>query len=1007
MFKTSAFKSSIKLIILLVLASCVTQILGYAFSIHVLKIPLFGYNNINPISSICILAVASCYFLLPYKHQTIWRTVILVCLTAVCLISTIRLLHIFFPATMPEIDLLLFPEAALGQESFSARMSSSTAICFMLINAALGLLLWTDVKQIKTIQVLLIGTVLITYFSLIGYLFNVPEFFSAMPFLPMSFATAILTMPTAIAFLSVHPHAGFLKEFDRKLVGGRLASSLLPFLFITPILIGYIRLVAQAWLGFSTELGIASLVSSISLLALIQLYITIRSLNKRDLIRLNLEQEIVQKNQQVEEQSQQVHATNIKLLEANKEIQASNEEAQATLEELLASNESLNSVNEKLEAVNIQLQEAQQTIHQQASELVNSKERERALSEANLTAILDTTDHGYILLDEHYVVRSFNRAYHDLIKRNVKISLSIGSNIMSIVEPDREELFRNALKEVRSGKKVQYERPMIFDNKTHWIMISISPVIAVEKFEGYCIAMIDQTALKQAQLETQEERNLLRVLIDHLPINIYVKDLQSRKILANKAEYEYLGFSSETEVLGKSDWDLFPTESATISIAEDQSVFEGEIIINRETLNEKKDGQHRAFLVSKVPLRNASGEINGLVGISIDISERKQNESAIRVSNERYEAVALATNDAIWDWDLHREYVDWNHGLERIFNYSNTPQTHQVDFLLSKVHPDDLHILSDLDNLFKNIQTHWAASYRFMDGHGVYRYIFNRAYILYDNKKAIRVIGAMQDITEIMQYRLHLEELVAQRTKELEAALLKEKEIVEMRSRFVTMASHEFRTPLTTISMLVDYIHRYRDKLNAAQIDERMNIIQRQITHMVNLLDDVLMVGKAETGKITPQFGFIPSSWFAEIVQELIFARQHPIKLKTGVLPDRFYTDEKLLRNIVGNLLVNAIKFSPAHEEVVLDVQFVIDCWVIRVKDHGPGIFPEDQQKIFEPFFRSKHTETIQGTGLGLSIVKNAVDLLQGEIMVETVPGAGSEFIVKLPVLSVEVLNGY
>lgn len=984
---------------LLVIVSCVTQTLGYVFNIEVLKIPLLGYNHINPITSICILLIAICYFLIFINHHVIWRTVIRVCIGSVLIISILRLFNIF-SASFPEIDLLLLKEA-LSQESFSARMSSSTAICFILICAVYSLILGANKKQIKTIQILLSGVVLITYFSLIGYLFRVPEFFNAMPFLPMSFATAILTLPIAIALLSLHPHAGFLKEFDRKLVGGRLASALLPFLLITPIAIGYIRLLAQEWFGFSTELGIASLVSSISLLAIVQLYITIRSLNKRDLVRLNLEQEIIQKNQQVEEQWQHIQATNLKLLEANQEIQASNEEAQATLEELMASHESLNSVNEKLEAVNTQLQEAQLTIQQQASELIDSKERERALSEANLRAILDTTDHGYILLDEHYVVRSFNRAYQNLIKRNIKISLSIGSNIMSIVEPGREKLFLNALKEVRSGKKVQYERPMIFDNKTHWILISISPVIASEKFEGYCIAMIDQTALKEAQLQTQEERNLLRILIDHLPINIYVKDLQSRKILANKAEYEYLGFNSETDVLGKSDWDLFPTESATLSIAEDQTVFEGRSIINRETLNQKKDGQQRAFMISKVPLRKASGEVNGLVGISIDISDRKQNELALRLSNERYEAVALATNDAIWDWDLKQQTVDWNHGLERMFSYDNTPQTHQVDFLLSKVHPDDAHILSELDTLFKNLQTHWAASYRFMDAKGEYRHVFNRAYILYDNEKPLRVIGAMQDITEIMQYRLHLEELVAQRTQELEAALSKEKEIIEMRSRFVTMASHEFRTPLTTISVLVDYIHRYRDKLAIAQINERISIIQRQINHMVTLLDDVLMVGKTETGKINLDFKFIPTGWFTEIVQDLIITRQHPIKLQAGQLPVSFYTDEKLLRNIVINLLVNAIKFSPANEDVILKIEFRINCWIISIKDNGPGILPEDREKIFEPFYRSKHTEAVQGTGLGLAIVKNAVDILKGEIIVETTPGSGSEFIVKLPELSV------
>lgn len=159
--------------------------------------------------------------------------------------------------------------------------------------------------------------------------------------------------------------------------------------------------------------------------------------------------------------------------------------------------------------------------------------------------------------------------------------------------------------------------------------------------------------LELARKKISEEQILLRTIIDNIPINIYVKDKHSRKILANRHEWEYLGAHNEAEVIGKSDHDIYPSKSAVISNAEDQKVFSGKSIIARETFNFKKDGTEKWFLISKVPLRNDTGEIVGLVGVSIDITERKNAnlelekllERLTQLNNEKNQFMSMATHD--------------------------------------------------------------------------------------------------------------------------------------------------------------------------------------------------------------------------------------------------------------------------------------------------------------------------------------------------------------------------
>ena len=255
-----------------------------------------------------------------------------------------------------------------------------------------------------------------------------------------------------------------------------------------------------------------------------------------------------------------------------------------------------------------------------------------------------------------------------------------------------------------------------------------------------------------------------------------------------------------------------------------------------------------------------------------------------------------------------------------------------------------------------------------------------------------------QDVTELAEYRRSLEMKVEERTRELKRALQKEKEVVEMKSRFVSIASHEFRSPLSSIKFETNLIKRNKG-IDHKKLNQRLEAIEKQTSHMNRLLDDVLTYGKCETGKIQLIDSIIPLKEFLNRIIEEVSHRPegHLIKTDYRQLPDVIRTDEKLFRSILINLLTNAIKFSPGKEQVYLTVEGSNIQITVKVRDEGIGIPVEELNKIFEPFLRGKGVGKIQGTGLGLSIVKKSVELLNGAIQIESDVNKGTTFIVTIP----------
>lgn len=182
-------------------------------------------------------------------------------------------------------------------------------------------------------------------------------------------------------------------------------------------------------------------------------------------------------------------------------------------------------------------------------------------------------------------------------------------------------------------KSYQIEKRYQRKNQTMvWVLRSVSLIRDAEGKPSYFIAhTMDISQRRKAEQVIKDERKLLRTLINNIPVNIFIKDLNSRKTLVNQKEIEYAGFRNERDILGKSDYDLYPKDTADISVAEDKAIIDsGESIIDKETFSLKYDGSTHWFLTSKIPLRNENDVITGLLGVSYDISERKKAEEVLK-----------------------------------------------------------------------------------------------------------------------------------------------------------------------------------------------------------------------------------------------------------------------------------------------------------------------------------------------------------------------------------------
>lgn len=275
------------------------------------------------------------------------------------------------------------------------------------------------------------------------------------------------------------------------------------------------------------------------------------------------------------------------------------------------------------------------------------------------------------------------------------------------------------------------------------------------------------------------------------------------------------------------------------------------------------------------------------------------------------------------------------------------------------------------------------------------------------------VMGLVSDVTrrrrvekELQRTNAELEERVEQRTMELlstqedlRQALEAEKEINALKSRFVSMASHEFRTPLSTIMSSVDLLARYTEGMQEERVHKHIERIRAKVRELTAMLNEFLSLDKLEQGLVACSPTEVDVVHLAiELIEELRALAKPGQEIHYDHMGDdrTVFQDRNMLHNVLSNLLSNAIKYSPENKRIDLFTEISDGRFIIRVKDEGIGIPEEDQQHLFERFFRASNAFTVQGTGLGLNIVRKYLDLMGGDISFESKPGTGTTFTAEL-----------
>jgi signal transduction histidine kinase len=278
---------------------------------------------------------------------------------------------------------------------------------------------------------------------------------------------------------------------------------------------------------------------------------------------------------------------------------------------------------------------------------------------------------------------------------------------------------------------------------------------------------------------------------------------------------------------------------------------------------------------------------------------------------------------------------------------------------------------------------------------------------LNENGKPYQYLAIRSDITqrklaeeEILQINADLENKVTERTLELTEALKREQELSEMKSRFVSLASHEFRTPLSAILSSISLVDHYKTTEQEEKRKKHIDRIKASVRNLTDILDDFLSLDKLEQGKteVICQEISLP-----EFIKDIVEEMEGMVRKKNQNIhvnfngPGEVYQDKKILRNILLNLLSNAVKYSPEGKDIYVEVSEKGDQAIFSVRDEGIGIPEEAQKELFGKFFRASNAYAIQGTGLGLNIVKKYVELLGGDISFVSKENEGSTFTVEIP----------
>lgn len=502
-------------------------------------------------------------------------------------------------------------------------------------------------------------------------------------------------------------------------------------------------------------------------------------------------------------------------------------------------------------------------------------------------------------------------------------------------------------------------------------------------------ASLEESQRARAEYLLRESEEKFKALFALSPLGMARVSWDGRFLQVNDSFARILGRKPD-EVLTLSYWDVTPREyeereRAVLTMLQQTGRFGP---YEKEYLH--RDGHRVPITINGMVVKSPDGA-DDIWGIVEDITERKRSEATLRESEEKFRALFEASSQGVMLHDEH-QYLEVNPAIVEMLGYGSANEL--IGLHPSKTSPPiqpsgeatDALAQKYIQECFANgsVRFDWVAQRK--DGTLIpVEVILTR--IQWGGRQIIQ--AAVNDISQRKQAEA-----------ELLKSLAREKELGQLKSNFVSMVSHEFRTPLGVIMSSAEILDTYLDQLSPEDRREQLLSINKNARRMAGLMEEVLVLGMVESGKMD----FQPAQLnFAALCQRLVDELQSatvgkcPIRISMSDDAADIFADERLLQHIFINLLSNAVKYSPAGSPVALEIERAGVNAICRIRDRGMGIPEADIERLFSAFYRGSNASLVPGTGLGLTIVKRCVELHRGEIKVESIVGCGTTVTVRLP----------
>ncbi len=530
-----------------------------------------------------------------------------------------------------------------------------------------------------------------------------------------------------------------------------------------------------------------------------------------------------------------------------------------------------------------------------------------------------------------------------------------------------------------------------YDGSYRWVeangRVELDEAGQAVRFPG---VLLDHGERRRVEAERDQATALLRTFIEAVPGVVYAKDRDGRLIIGNRGVAELLGMPHEAYI-GHTDLEVLadPAQAEAV-MATDRRIMESGVAEQVEEHIQLADGSPAWWLSTKAPMRDAGGEVIGLIGASLDITDRKRIDSELRLSQQRNALALDVAQLGTWSWDCASALLSVDARTAEICGVPLESGPFTLEDVVRAVHPDDWPRVQAGLRAAQSPERDGRFSQEFRvvrpSGRVVWTMARGQATFLGDGDErvAATMIGTVFDVTE----RRHMLESLEQADRR--------------KDEFLAMLAHELRNPLAPIGTAAQLLKMAPG--DEAHVAQTAQIIARQVTHMTEMVDDLLDVSRVTRGLV--EFDREPVDLRAiiaaaiEQAEPVLQARQHKLVTESSGTAAIVLGDRHRLVQVVSNLLNNAAKYTPQGGRITVAIAASDEEVGIRVSDNGIGMDERLLPQVFDLFTQGERTpdRSQGGLGIGLALVRSIVQLHGGRVSAHSAgQGQGSTFAVVLP----------